>query len=104
MYVFVRIKEIAKDELDPDFRKRRREELKEEEEARKRRKKDKRHDINHIIKCFINSDTFKVWGIVLSIVVVVGVAALTLMYCYPLVIEGLECSVSTLIYNGEFTL
>ena len=94
MYVFVRIKEIAKDELDPDFRKRRREELKEEEEARKRRKKDKRHDINHIIKCSINSDTFKVWGIVLSIVVVVGIAALTLIYSYPVLLwEEFQCSV-----------
>lgn len=92
----VRIKEIAKDELDPDFRKRRREELKEEEEARKRRKKDKRHDINHIIKCSINSDTFKVWGIVLSIVVVVGVTALTLIYSYPVLLwEEFQCSVST---------
>lgn len=96
MYVLVRIKEIAKDEWDPDFRKRRREELKEEEEARKRRKKDKRHDINHIIKCSINSDTFKVWGIVLSIVVVVGVAALTLIYSYPVFPwEEFEYSVST---------
>ena len=84
------------DEWDPDSRKRRREELKEEEEARKRRKKDKRHDINHIIKCSINSDTFKVWGIVLSIVVVVGVAALTLIYSYPVFPwEEFECSVST---------
>ena len=84
------------DELDPDFRKRRREELKEEEEARKRRKKDKRHDINHIIKCSINSDTFKVWGIVLSIVVVVGIAALTLIYSYPVLLwEEFQCSVST---------
>ena len=82
------------DEWDPDFRKRRREELKEEEEARKRRKTDKRHDINHIIKCSINSDTFKVWGIVLSIVVVVGVAALTLIYSYPVLLwEEFQCSV-----------
>ena len=84
------------DEWDPDFRKRRREELKEEEEARKRRKKDKRHDINHIIKCSINSDTFKVWGIVLSIVVVVGIAALTLIYSYPVLLwEEFQSSVST---------